>query len=127
MSWRVVVVAVVAALAGTGPFIAAQTFGSWLDPYRGTAHRLMAAAQENDFAWQRLAELTDTYGARPAWSETLPTALTDATLIGTPGDVRTQVQHYIEAGVDHFLLWFLDAPDPTGMELFAHEVAPAFR
>jgi len=75
MSWRVVVVAVVAALAGTGPFIAAQTFGSWLDPYRGTAHRLMAAAQENDFAWQRLAELTDTYGARPAWSENLTRAI----------------------------------------------------
>jgi len=75
MSWRVVVVAVVAALAGTGPFIAAQTFGSWLDPYRGTAHRLMAAAQENDFAWQRLAELTDTYGARPAWSDNLTRAI----------------------------------------------------
>jgi carboxypeptidase Q len=47
----------------------AQTSGSWLDPYRATAQKLMAAAQETDFAWQRLAELTDTYGARPAWSE----------------------------------------------------------
>ena len=75
MSWRVVAVAVVAALAGTGPFLGAQTFGSWLDPYRGTAQRLMAAAQENDFAWQRLAELTDTYGARPAWSENLTRAI----------------------------------------------------
>ncbi len=35
----------------------------------------MAAAQENDFAWQRLAELTDTYGARPAWSENLARAI----------------------------------------------------
>jgi len=59
---------VLAALAGAGALPLAQTFGSWLDPYRGTAQKLMAAAQENDFAWQRLAELTDTYGARPAWS-----------------------------------------------------------
>ena len=39
------------------------------------AQRLIAAAQENDFAWQRLAELTDTYGARPAWSENLSRAI----------------------------------------------------
>ena len=64
-----------AALAGAGALPLAQTFGSWLDPYRGTAQKLMAAAQENDFAWQRLAELTDTYGARPAWSENLTRAV----------------------------------------------------
>jgi carboxypeptidase Q len=66
----------VAALAGAGPLVRAQTFGSWLDPYRGTAQRLMSAAQENDVAWQRLAELTDTYGARPAWSDNLGRAVT---------------------------------------------------
>ena len=65
----------VAALAGTAMVVRAQTFGSWLDPYRGTAQKLMTTAQENDFAWQRLAELTDTYGARPAWSENLTRAI----------------------------------------------------
>jgi carboxypeptidase Q len=69
------VVAAVAILAGTGVLTRAQTFGSWLDPYRGTAQKLMAAAQENDFAWRRLAELTDTYGARPAWSENMARAI----------------------------------------------------
>ena len=34
-----------AAVAGAGALPLAQTFGSWLDPYRGTAQRLMAAAQ----------------------------------------------------------------------------------
>jgi len=75
MSWRVLVLTAVAALAGAGPLLGAQTFGSWLDPYRGNAQQLIAAAQENDFAWQRLAELTDTYGARPAWSENLSRAI----------------------------------------------------
>ena len=75
MSWRWLAVTAVAVLAGAGPLLGAQTFGSWIDPYRGTAQRLMAAAQENDFAWQRLAELTDTYGARPAWSENLTRAI----------------------------------------------------
>jgi carboxypeptidase Q len=64
-----------AALAGAGPLLEAQTFGSWLDPYRATVQRLTAAAQENDFAWRRLAELTDTHGARPAWSENLTRAI----------------------------------------------------
>jgi carboxypeptidase Q len=70
-----VVVTALTLLAGTGALARAQTFGSWLDPYRGTAQKLMTAAQENDFAWQRLAELTDTYGARPAWSENLTRAI----------------------------------------------------
>ena len=81
MPWRVLVLTAVAALAGAGSLLGAQTFGSWLDPYRGSAQRLIAAAQENDFAWQRLAELTDTYGARPAWSENL--ACTHALCTGT--------------------------------------------
>jgi carboxypeptidase Q len=75
MSWRAVALTAVAALVGAGPLLGAQTFGSWLDPYRATAQKLMAAAQENDFAWQRLAQLTDTYGARPAWSENLTRAI----------------------------------------------------
>jgi carboxypeptidase Q len=68
-------VAAVAVLAGTGALARAQTFGSWLDPYRGTAQKLMAAAQESDFAWRRLAELTDSHGARPAWSENMTRAI----------------------------------------------------
>ena len=75
MPWRVLAATIVAVLAGAGPLLYAQTFGSWIDPYRHTAQRLIAAAQENDFAWQRLAELTDTYGARPAWSENLTRAI----------------------------------------------------
>ena len=48
-------------------------------------------------------------------------------LIGTPDQVAAQVQGYIELGINHFLLWFMDAPDPRGLELFAREVAPRFR
>jgi alkanesulfonate monooxygenase SsuD/methylene tetrahydromethanopterin reductase-like flavin-dependent oxidoreductase (luciferase family) len=57
----------------------------------------------------------------------LPTSFTDATFVGTPDDVKNQIARYVDAGADHFLLWFLDAPDASGMELFAREVAPGFR
>jgi alkanesulfonate monooxygenase SsuD/methylene tetrahydromethanopterin reductase-like flavin-dependent oxidoreductase (luciferase family) len=60
-------------------------------------------------------------------SNDLPTWFTDITLIGSPTAVQNQIQSYVDAGAGHFLLWFLDAPDRTGMDLFAREVAPAFR
>ncbi len=48
---------------------------AWLAPHRATATRLMAEAQANDFAWRRLAELTDTYGARISGSQNLTRAI----------------------------------------------------
>jgi carboxypeptidase Q len=47
----------------------------WLDPHRATADRLMKEAQADQFAWNRLAELTDTYGNRLAGSENLNRAI----------------------------------------------------
>src|SRR5688572_32123831 len=52
---------------------ASQT--SWLEPYRGNAGKLMAAATADQFAWDRLAELTDTYGQRLSGSENLNRAI----------------------------------------------------
>jgi carboxypeptidase Q len=52
---------------------------SWLDAHRPTAERLMKEAQADQFAWNRLAELTDTYGARFSGSENLARAIVWAT------------------------------------------------
>lgn len=43
--------------------------------YRETAARLLAGAQQEPSAWTRLAELTDTFGARLSGSENLEAAL----------------------------------------------------
>src|SRR5688572_10804519 len=48
---------------------------SWLDPYRVNAEKLMAAAQADQFAWDRLAELTDTFGQRLSGSDNLNRAI----------------------------------------------------
>src|SRR5215203_5455999 len=48
----------------------------WLTPYRDDAQRLIAAAIADQFAWDRLAELTDTFGARLTGSENLARAIT---------------------------------------------------
>jgi alkanesulfonate monooxygenase SsuD/methylene tetrahydromethanopterin reductase-like flavin-dependent oxidoreductase (luciferase family) len=57
----------------------------------------------------------------------LPARLTTDGLAGTPDEVAAQIRAYVEAGVAHFLLWFLDAPGTAGLELFAREVIPRFR
>src|SRR5687767_15704882 len=51
----------------------AQT--SWLEPYRANAGKLIAAANADQFAWDRLAELTDTYGQRLSGSDNLNRAI----------------------------------------------------
>lgn len=48
---------------------------SWLGPYRGPAQRILREAQADDFAWTRLAELTDTFGHRLSGSPALEDAL----------------------------------------------------
>lgn len=53
----------------------AQPRPAWLDPYRDTVERLVKAATADQFAWNRLAELTDTYGPRLSGSDNLRRAI----------------------------------------------------
>src|SRR6188768_966551 len=55
--------------------ILAQSPAAWLDPYRPIAQRLITTSQSSDFAWRRLAELTDTFGNRLSGSDTLEQAI----------------------------------------------------
>jgi carboxypeptidase Q len=47
----------------------------WLDAYREPAARIVAEATGGAHAWERLAELTDTFGARLSGSENLERAI----------------------------------------------------
>jgi alkanesulfonate monooxygenase SsuD/methylene tetrahydromethanopterin reductase-like flavin-dependent oxidoreductase (luciferase family) len=47
--------------------------------------------------------------------------------IGTPDAVAERLRAFVELGVSHFMLWFMDFPDLSGLRLFAHEVAPRLR
>ena len=51
----------------------------WLLALKADADRLIKAATAGDFAWQRLAELTDAHGARFSGSENLQRAIAWAT------------------------------------------------
>jgi alkanesulfonate monooxygenase SsuD/methylene tetrahydromethanopterin reductase-like flavin-dependent oxidoreductase (luciferase family) len=57
-------------------------------------------------------------------TETLPAWVTGPWIVGTPDDARARIAELAEAGVQHLMLWFMDAPDPEGMRFFMSEVAP---
>ena len=69
------VVCVAAILAALSADAGAQAGPGWINAYRDTAARLIKAATADDFAWQRLAEFTDTYGNRLSGSENLTRAI----------------------------------------------------
>jgi alkanesulfonate monooxygenase SsuD/methylene tetrahydromethanopterin reductase-like flavin-dependent oxidoreductase (luciferase family) len=60
-------------------------------------------------------------------SDDLPSSLAGNHLIGTPAEVRAQMQSYIDLGISHFMLWFIDVPRNDGIRIFAQEVMPRFR
>lgn len=54
---------------------APQPGSAWTNSYRDVVNRLMATATADDFAWQRLAELTDRFGPRLSGSASLSRAI----------------------------------------------------
>ena len=60
-------------------------------------------------------------------TDELPASLTQSSFVGTPEQVQAQIEPYVELGVSHFMLWFLDAPDEAGMRLFIDRVASNWR
>ena len=70
-SGLVVAVCLAAILSASSPFAQSQ----WLDAYKDPARRLIAEATSSAFAWDRLAELGDTFGHRLSGSENLEAAI----------------------------------------------------
>jgi len=60
-------------------------------------------------------------------TDDVPASLSDTWIIGTPQMVEQRLRTYIDLGITHFLLWFMDAPQPDGLRLFAQDVMPRFR
>ncbi len=59
-------------------------------------------------------------------SDAIPSRLAEDWVIGTPDQVEARLREYMDEGICHFMLWFMDAPNMAGLELFANKVAPRF-
>ncbi len=60
-------------------------------------------------------------------TDQLPASMAETWIAGTPDQARARVQAYVAAGIRHFMLWFVDAPDESGMRLFADKVSDPFK
>lgn len=69
-------------------------------------------------------EVTDFAAGR---ADTLPETMTGPWIIGTAAEAKARIEALKSRGVDHLLLWFMDAPETDGMAFFMDEIAPAFR
>jgi alkanesulfonate monooxygenase SsuD/methylene tetrahydromethanopterin reductase-like flavin-dependent oxidoreductase (luciferase family) len=63
----------------------------------------------------------------PELSQGSPLILKREFLIGTPEEIREQLDQFISLGINHFMLWFMDYPNVSGLKLFAKEVFPYYK
>jgi alkanesulfonate monooxygenase SsuD/methylene tetrahydromethanopterin reductase-like flavin-dependent oxidoreductase (luciferase family) len=47
-------------------------------------------------------------------------------LIGTPATIKEKLSLFVDKGVSHFMLWFMDYPDQKGIKLFAEKLLTSF-
>jgi alkanesulfonate monooxygenase SsuD/methylene tetrahydromethanopterin reductase-like flavin-dependent oxidoreductase (luciferase family) len=50
----------------------------------------------------------------------------ETSIVGTPDEVARRLGQYVDLGVEHFILRFVDFPGTQGAKLFAQEVRPRF-
>jgi carboxypeptidase Q len=67
--------ALISTLACTLTVSGISAQNSWLDPYREPAAKLIGESMASDFAWERLALLGDTFGARLSGTKNLEDAI----------------------------------------------------
>ncbi len=60
-------------------------------------------------------------------TDELPPSLAKHYIMGTTEQVQARLQEYVDAGITHFMLWFMDAPRRDGLQLFAEQVIPQWR
>lgn len=60
-------------------------------------------------------------------TDAVPADIESTWLAGTPDMIRAKLGKYRALGFTHFMLWFVDAPDESGMRLFAQALMPEFQ
>lgn len=85
-----------------------------------SVHPQMAVAHSHDQAEAQARAIAASHGRTLESYE-------GAWLLGTPEEIRAQVQQYIDAGITHWIIAMGPPFDVEALRLFAQEVIPAFR
>ena len=60
-------------------------------------------------------------------TDEIPPEMKNTWLVGTPKMIGDQIIAYSEAGISHFMLWFVDWPNEEGLRLFSEKVVSKFK
>ncbi len=105
-----------------------------LEALRAKLGELVTLAGEQDHLPQEISPYVKDHVSNPSTiafisgqTDNLPEPMASDWIIGTPDHVAERIEAYAAVGINHFMLWFMDAPGQEGMALFASEVMPRFR
>ena len=109
------------------PGCSASQYQELLEVLRGHCQKVGRDYTEIVKTWcSDCVAIAATHAAAVQIAESSPFSRAGQAIIGTPEEAAAQLQPFIDLGVTHFILRFVDFPSTAGAELFAREVIPRF-
>jgi alkanesulfonate monooxygenase SsuD/methylene tetrahydromethanopterin reductase-like flavin-dependent oxidoreductase (luciferase family) len=104
-----------------------ENYRDLLDTLRGHCAKVGRDYNEIVKTWcNDCVAIAPTTAEAQAMAEASPFYSPGSALVGTPDEIAAGLKPFVELGVQHFILRFIDFPSSKGAELFATEVAPRF-
>lgn len=110
------------------PGTSAEAYQELLEVLRGHCQKAGRDYDQIVKTWgSDCVAIAPTHAAAVELAESSPFYGGGQAIVGTPDEVAAQLQPFVDLGVRHIILRFIDFPRTDGAELFAQEVIPRFR